>query len=500
MKKNNFFHNGTAYQSFDSKLSVIENELVNSVYGFLGYDKSVIAKRVLQRIVELKLTSYVSLYANSIGDDGILHLPDNENFSVKKLFSKYEILKSISEFYAFFLLSLLSLIKGYIFKTDKVASASLLFGLGKENYSGAGKKEVFLEYCNKGPVSSLFNSAGVIIQSTDEIEGFDRFYFHRTPLLKAIEKKHISTKAFLWALGEHFLIFFRYHYLVINSPILALLGRDLGFHVAAKMIEKDGFVKTIVFTNSNYASQPLWSNNFNTHMLWYSMNIKPLVFKADMIEHSIPNNRFMNVGIHWVWSDYYAEYLQSIGVTGSYKIVDPILWHLNDFKNFSKKSKVKKICIFDVTPVKADVSKEIGLINSYYNYEYSVNFLNDILDVCEELREEGFVDICIYLKPKREYHKIHDLNYIEYLDKLNKARKINFLEYDEDLYRVINESDMVISIPNSSPSLVAAMIGKRGIYYDSVGVLHPNVEEHPLLTFISNKEMLKKKVRLYLTN
>lgn len=487
----NYYHAAVGYKAFDESFRSIESELENYVPSFLGYSSESISKRLAQRVVELKLNDFVVKYSQSFISDDKTEFGYSEFDSVDRIFTKKKLFCLLLEFYFYWFYSLFVLVYSFVISKAEKKTFSILMGVGKENYSAAPKRQAFNKYCSLGPLASLFDVDEIVLQSIDAERGEDKFVFERFPVFYIAKKTKISLKSFFQYFSLHLRVFFVYHYLVFRFPIIAILSRDIGTHVVAKRVSESGVLKNLVFTNSNYTSQPLWSGFFATHMVWYSMNIIPLKYKLDELEWPVPNYRHISVDTHWVWSEYYINYFKEIGMSGKYKKVAPVLWYINEV-NCSEKSKDKKIVtLFDVTPIDPKFGDALGLVNIYYNYEVMSSFIRDVLAVCKSIEAEREICIQVNLKTKREYHKIHDKQYLAMLSALEETGDIFIQHYDENLFRIIAESDTVISIPNSSPSLIADSVGCHGMYYDPAELLMPNFSPSPNLYFASGKKKLK---------
>ena len=59
-----------------------------------------------------------------------------------------------------------------------------------------------------------------------------------------------------------------------------------------------------------------------------------------------------------------------------------------------------------------------------------------------------------------------------------------------DLFEFIDNCDLVVAVPYSSPVYIAQARNKPSIFYDPTGDLIPTYEEHPAITFASGEKEL----------
>lgn len=504
----NDYHAAIGYKAFDEALSPIENEIKKSAPAFLGYKKKDVSGRLVQRIVEEKLNEFVVEFSgkyqeNRGGDkvktDTLLFCIDNKK-QLSNVVSLNIIFKSIFEFYIHWLLVLLSGFKSLFYSGESFQKTSLLFGVGKENFSSKEKQKKFLDYCCLGPIRALSNSGHLIVQALSGGSVNEKMSFDRFPLLKILVLSKMGLCDFLCFFKSHLLVFIKFHFVLFKFPLIALLSRDVACHAAVEVVNNRKILKSIIFTNSNYTSQPLWSNGFpdkqfSSHMIWYSMNVIPLKYKQDGIDWPVPNYRHINVGSHWLWSDYYKSYFDSIGMSGVKEVVPPVLWYLNkENNNPDLDSKVINIVVFDVTPIDPIHGDSLGLVNIYYDFNVMSSFVCGILQEAKRLEKSIGKTVCVYLKTKREYHKIHDPRYIKLLDKFEKAGDISIISHQTDIYELILSADFTVTIPNSSPPMVSAYCNKPAIYFDPVGILEANYSPDEYIYFASSDEDLFQKM------
>ena len=131
----------------------------------------------------------------------------------------------------------------------------------------------------------------------------------------------------------------------------------------------------------------------------------------------------------------------------------------------------------------------------YYTPEILIAFIGDIVDTVKNLELETGRKIRIHLKPKRERHVKNDSTYLDLISNLSKnSRGIRIIKPDENMYKMISESNLSIVIPYSSPAYVADSLGVPSIYFDPTKKLIPGYEETDNILFASGKNDLHNKI------
>ena len=180
-------------------------------------------------------------------------------------------------------------------------------------------------------------------------------------------------------------------------------------------------------------------------MMWYSTNSKPINRKGEpkIIPSSIEKMKQLDVE-HWVWNHHEVDFLGNFGLK-SVKQVGPIVFQEEEFLSKSKYSFI--VTFFDVTPM--------NFSTDYYSTQIAMNTLNSVLSVTQRLQNEFGEYLKIRVKPKREYSNLHSQIYINKMFDAVEVGAIELLSYRTNLYSVISESDFVLSVPFTSPSLIA---------------------------------------------
>jgi len=463
------------------------------------------AKRLIQRVVELTLNPFVTKYASRNCVDSDVSWFEGGGLTVNSLTGAIKTnfklaIHARAEFFIHWFHVLWVHLAAFFLKRGEQGKASLLFGVGKENYLTQKRSSQFHDYCFMGPIGPLVSANRLIVQAVgmDKSPG-NRITYARFPLFALVRNNGSSFVQFAQFFKAHLKALFSYIYCSTRFPVTAILGRDFAYHGMVVQLNRRGLLDSVVLTNSNYTSQPLWmadlpDKKYSVHMVWYSMNIIPLLYRVDEIKSPVPNYRHIRVDEHWVWSEYYARYLAELGLTSGMNVVPPVMWYLPEkVHNYSSQNEIK-IVLFDVTPISTETETRLGLVNIYYSLDTMSRFLHDILSAAVLLEGRLCRPIRILLKSKRAYNKGHDKRYADLLSKLDDENSIELVPHQENIYSLLSSCDLSITIPNSSPPLIAAYMNKNAIYYDPTGNLLPNHEPGARIFFVSGSEDLADQI------
>jgi polysaccharide biosynthesis PFTS motif protein len=226
-----------------------------------------------------------------------------------------------------------------------------------------------------------------------------------------------------------------------------------------------------LFSNSNWLNRPLWtyeasSKGSKITLYFYSTNCEYLKLEN--------NKQILPIGYHsmnWpnylVWNTYQEKFIRNLNYYNSnIDIVGPIWFQSN--KIYKTYSKNKSITIFDVSPYRDSIYSTLGVPDLYYRSDNVINFINDIIQVAIKF------NFSINFKQKRNLNKLYELKYINYLEKIKSIPGLKFIDPSISAIDVIKYSDLVISIPFTSTSIIAKEYGYKTVYYDPTGNLNKN--------------------------
>lgn len=169
-------------------------------------------------------------------------------------------------------------------------------------------------------------------------------------------------------------------------------------------------------------------------------------------------DRYLSWGIKWdTVSKYRTKYIKEVKHIGCMYIDDLKANNIDDLINF----KTEIICDkkFLITVFDGDISP-----HSHYTWNYSKTFILDVMKLANDYQDCQFViktkdisNVKLYLNNSA----IHDL--------YTNNNNITFIEKARNDYKkLINSSDIVISIGFTTPGFEALSLGKRIIYYSLI--------------------------------
>ena len=193
---------------------------------------------------------------------------------------------------------------------------------------------------------------------------------------------------------------------------------------------------------------------------------------ADSLDIAHPGIRHLRVDTIWIWDSSYERTLRHYIVLGAVKRTDPVLWYKPSCSPVvDRKNEVREV-VFDVTPLLEFHRMNSGISENYYSYENVARFLTDIFDVVREVAKSKGLDHTVAIKHKRSQSYHHDSRYLDYVSQLALAcDNFEFLDEVSDIYETVDLSDIVISIPFTSTTHIAALRGTPAIFNDATSTL-----------------------------
>lgn len=501
----NKLHSVHAYAEYDTHLDRVERYIRPNLYPIFSCGEGIVLNRVLQRLIELSLASFVKKFALSESSESLVNsrskIIDLDGIAIDaksgKVYLSFIFLLGLAfDFFKLWLLVLYSIL--HINTRSNRGRATLLFGVGEESIFKDGSDNRFIEFCIDGPISPLKEAERIIVQhSTFSGPCSDsRVSYARYPYSQLAREIRLGWFKRFVLLCQHLLVPFNYAWASIRFRPLALLSRDFALGPLMTSLDLNGMIESVIFTNSNYTSQPMWARSsraYQTHMVWYSQNAIPLLMKDDDLKKDSPNYRYMHIDTHWVWTSGFRDHLLTcFGYMKKVEVVGPVMWQLPELAK--RKDFRFKITVFDVTPITDAYALSIGLLANYYNSTNSIKFLEGIINSVAILRDKEAANCLIQLKHKRAYSKFHDLDYIKLVSDLNENGELILVSFNINIFRLIEESDVIIVVPNSSPAYIGSWLGKPVVYFDPTAELQPTFEEAEGILFASGESELKQQL------
>jgi hypothetical protein len=474
--------------------------LQSRLFAACGYSTEILVERMVQRLVEISLTPYavavMALFRRAAGSfpargsrikcgrasmelgSGAIHV------SLTQLLANH----------LDFLLHWGFCLGAILFPTRVAATpqpAVLVFGVGMESLFANGSDERFVAYCRQGPVEPLAKAKRLLIQCSirEAVSTCAEFAYCARPLIRLLRSSRLGLFARLALALKHLVLLFRYVVAAIRLPALSLLGKDFAYGAISFGLDRRGLIEGIVFTTSNYNSQPLWVRglpNAKLHLVWYAQNFKPVTYASDHVESQIPCARWVRVDTHWVWTRAFGDYLRTLGHRGAIEVAGPIVWYLPESGTPSGNS--IDIVIFDISPFSDEVALHAGgYITNYNNVDNLNSFIADITALRPRLEAELQMPVALRLKTKRGYKAIYDKTYFDHLDQLNISGAISLVDHSSNIYSLISSSHLAVVYPFSSPAYIADALHVPAIFYDPTkSIVEQNFGDDPSLVRFAN--------------
>lgn len=495
---------------FDAVIDNSKNHLGSKVSDACGYPSDILLDRLMQRLVEIGLPSYVSAIdrlSKTTGDaplsEGAQINCGTANMEAESghiTFTPMQWVVNQLEFLVHWAVCLIAII--VVTKGRKInAPTVMVFGIGEESLFNGGSDEQFVNYCRNGPIDPLRNGRRFLLQSVKQRSSSNNlnFSYSRQPLIGLLREARIGFFGRLRLAINHIFLLVTYFLAIFRVPQLSLLGRDFAYSRVVFELDRRKLIDAIIITTSNFARQPLWSRvlrGANVHMVWYAQNFKPIVYKSDELDSDVPSVRWIRVDTHWVWTSAFAEYLRSLGLGKSIKTIGPILWYLP--VRISPDEESIKIVIFDVSPYHNDIALKHGEISNYNHPDNLFSFIRDVVSLKVKLEDNFDMPVSFSLKTKRGYGRDYDKAYFDYLEALAAQGVITLEHHAMNMYSLISESHLVVVYPFSSPAYIADFLGVPSIYYDPTGDIsrHDFGDPSSLIDFADSPESLLKAATL----
>ncbi|WP_082163984.1 polysaccharide biosynthesis PFTS motif protein [Methylophilus sp. TWE2] len=503
-----------SYRLFNHLSSRLQTALAKKMKHAFGFSASQLANRLTQRAIALALPAFMQL--NATGkfqhEDDLSRSEDVLTTDVLAISAGSKgwhlqvgprfFFKNLADYYLHTFCNLCVLVYALtISKLKPVTSpATLVFGLSADSIDASNQYSAFIDFCKKSDISVLNHATRLFIHTAEtRLPSKDGYlHFYRFPIYALMMGTPLSLVAFMQGLWQQAKNVAEFHLHLIKRPEIVMLAREIATLPMVAILNKKQAIENIVLTNSLYDAQPLWSRaskgrNFQTHMIFYSQNVVPFVYKDDPAPAPLPNNLFLRADHYWVWNDAFSRYLQNdLSLPGCFHVVGPVVWYLN---HQTKKQRALqhssfKVTIFDVTPVSKAYSEKIGLIDNYYSSANCIAFIEHILEVVDRLKYEYGKNVQVSIKHKRGHRDIHDATYVQFIDRLVLDGRIVNVPHTADLFELVNASDYVVVMPYSSPSIIADSLNIPSVYYDPSNSLVDVLERSADCRLICNKEDL----------
>jgi polysaccharide biosynthesis PFTS motif protein len=284
--------------------------------------------------------------------------------------------------------------------------------------------------------------------------------------------------------------------LVIFSLISVTAGRGflaflsieiLKIHLA-NLLNKESICKEYAFYNSWSIYRPAWTYSLEKKgalitLYFYSVNCLPLNIDGKMLDTHFSYKRMAWTN-YLVWNEDMGKFLlNNTQPVSKFEIVNPVTFSDNNAQTPFMKNKV---VVFDVTPTRHALFSQFAPLTNYYSAKTKTSFLNDIIELAEELGIE------LVFKRKRSLSATTSKRYQKSIQQLEKFSFIQLAHPDISAHRLIRDCRAVISMPFTSTAHIGVFYDKPSIFYDGTGRISDSEPAALGLPMISRKSDLRR--------
>lgn len=506
---NTHTHTAQGYLLVDKLVRTIESWLQTTTIPEYGYNKPAINQRIVQALASRLVTPFLRKRIEGYCDGGI---DVNEVLPHKLLCGEFKIyietgkilpsyklyIINIGKYLALWFLTLGCFTRSQFGREKGLGPATLIYGVPEADLNANGNTQRFEKFCDKGKLEVLSKATTFVVHvlRSDKKSSSPRFKYAHFPLLALFSANRLNMLESYLFLQQHFHTFFYFFYLIFKCPIACILWRDFADHAVMVAMNDKKLIEANIITNSIWLEQYLWmtdlsNRNFQTYMALYSVNFTSLKFKNDPVIADHPGIKHLRVDLIWIWDTYFEKVLKQDGVFCKTQISPPILWYLPEEYGVRSKSKLLRICIFDVSPMTKERMLGLGMTGSYYSPQTVRSFLDDIMAAADKIKCRLNCEIEIVLKHKRKPSPMHDVSYFNYVNELSRSnQQLQIVAEDVNVFTLIAESDLAVVIPFSSPGYIAKYLNVPAIFYDSTSEILVENENNCPIPFAAGKEQL----------
>lgn len=351
---------------------------------------------------------------------------------------------------------------------QKVMKFTFLFSLTATQISHAKSLRGLSEFLNE-PRFGL-NSELDLILVEGQIALLSRRSWKRLKVTRSIPlyiaRNFFSCRIRGRLILQSFSIIFAIRYWAKSNPIILIGAFALIEESIYNQFLREYPRTTLITTPSQLTIQSIAFDIYSDNelvrkiMLWYSSIGIPITYTgihAPLIDESIYSCASLNE--QWVWTESHGKYLENINHV-PFVVKGSMLFYPKSSVSIARRSRTKRIIIFDTTPI--DLAQPTEYL---YSTENMHQFIDDIVKTVSTLESVTKSNIEIFLKPKRETHKIHAQSYLSLLAKYAATGRIILVSPSESIYDLIRSAHAVISIPATSPAIIAKEEGVASCYY-----------------------------------
>lgn len=279
---------------------------------------------------------------------------------------------------------------------------------------------------------------------------------------------------------------------IVKNTNLFFFSKELFFYFFFKN-KKNLLPQYVFYSNSDLIYKPLWSyikNNYtenNVYLFFYSDNFIPINSKNKFYYL----NNIIGFGLQtWkkyiFWNENQRLRFEKICNKKIDYLISPYNFIPYEGKNTFLKKRKMTLSIFDVHPMNAYGYSLFSDPKNIYTFSYCKKFIEDLV----ALQKKYDFNLIIKSKLRNKDFNIFSKKYYKYLHSL-RSKKIEILDKNISAMSVIKISDAVVSIPFTSPTLLAYLLKIKSCYYDPTSVILNRLYRGSKIELISKEKNLE---------
>ena len=251
----------------------------------------------------------------------------------------------------------------------------------------------------------------------------------------------------------------------------------------------------VFHSNSNLIYRSIWTyikNNdleHKTYLFFYSDNFIPINHRNKFNNLDVINGLIMHSWQKIIfWNKYQFLWFKKFTKKKFTYLISPYNYIPYEGRNtILKKSENKTLSIFDVHPLNLYGHSTFADPKNIYTFSYCKKFIDDLVSLQDKY------DFNIIIKSKLRVNNFNELSfkYFKYIQSL-KSKKIQIYDKNFSAMSIVRISDAVVSIPFTSPTILAYTAKKKSCYYDPESVILDRLHRESKIKLISGKQNLDR--------
>lgn len=386
----------------------------------------------------------------------------------------------------------------YFFKT--------LFFAFKNKKNSSKKRYIYFDKINRNNLPSPYKDG----QSYDIITWFINYFKVKDmdiafPVKNYKNKKYFSNNLFfkrepfeLYLKKSNFFKILVHSLKIIFSSLMSfkwsnwiLLLEDLKANFFKLSGDQKKALTKYLVPNSITFYRPIWTyyaEKSGTKVISYFYSVSEVytLKKNNFIHYN--HLRLMNWPIIYVWDKFQKMKISNLLLSKSkLQVVGPIPFSTTNKDILTTKKPM--LSIFDIDPIVQSIHFGISTLIDLdtNNPDIHIKFIEDIIHTFSDR-------YVIVIKPKRGAKKYYSPKYLNYLKEVDKLKNVKVASHLVSPHRIISKSNLIISFPFTSTSIIAKNFNIPTFYYDPTGGIDKNdPASHGISLYNTKSELLNWK-------